>query len=361
MAHFEEYKKQNEPEKLEKAENWGVAIGLQQVDNLTPSKYLIQVAKDNIEGKISIDEASEQVTQYYKKNPAVTVKEQGEKEADEVSTRIAKLLSAHTFSFRPAELKSIHKFLFTGIFDNKIVGKFRTYDITKAEPILNGDTVIYGRSDSLLETLKYDFEQERNFKYVGLSKHQKVEQLAKFTSGIWQIHPFGEGNTRTTAVFIIQYLHTLGFDVNNDLFEKHAKYFRNALVRANYQNMEKDIPYTMEYLNKFFGNLLLGENNLLENREMQIKSKVESKEKSKEKTGEGKEKSREKIMRFISENPQITTNQLAELAGLSIAGVEKNLRQLKEQNLIRRIGPDKGGHWEVMNQHSRSEKGLGNG
>ena len=333
--HFEEYKKQTEPEKYKKAENWGIAIGLQQVDNLTPSKYLIEVAKDNIEGKISIDEAGEQVSRYYQKNPAKTVQEHNEKEADEVSARIAKLLSTHTFSFSPAELISIHKVLFTGILDKEIAGKIRTYDITKKEPILNGDTVVCGRADSILETLDYDFAQEKKFNYKGLSKREKVEQLAKFTSGIWQIHPFGESNTRTTAVFIIKYLYTLGFSTNNDMFEAYSKYFRNALVRANYQNLDKDIYYTYEYLNKFFGNLLLGENNLLDNREMQIKSNVESKE---------------KIMRFISENPQITTNQLAELANLSIAGVEKNLRQLKEQNLIRRVGPDKGGHWEVLDK-----------
>lgn len=344
MEDFEEYKKQGEPEQSKKAENWGIAIGLQKVDNLTPSKYLIKVAKENIEGRISVDEAEEQITSYYKQNPAKTLQEHNEKEADEVSARINRLLSTNTFSFSPAELISIHKALFTGILDRKIAGKIRDYDITKDEPILNGDTVVYGRADSIKETLDYDFAQEKNFNYKGLSKREKVEQLAKFTSGIWQIHPFGEGNTRATAVFIIKYLYTLGFKTTNDMFEKNAKYFRNALVRANYQNLAEDIPYTMEFLNKFFGNLLLGEKNLLDNREMQIKSRVESKEKIEK----SKEKSKEKIMRFISENPQITTNQLAEFANLSIAGVEKNLRQLKEQNLIRRVGPDKGGHWEVI-------------
>ncbi len=147
-------------------------------------------------------------------------------------------------------------------------------------------------------------------------------------------------------ISIIKYLYTLEFSTNNDMFKAYSKYFRNALVRANYQNLAEDIPYTMEFLNKFFGNLLLGENNLLDNREMKIKSNVESKEKIEK----SKEKSKEKIMRFISENPQITTNQLVELANLSIAGVEKNLRQLKEQNLIRRVGPDKGGHWEVLDK-----------
>lgn len=351
MEHFEEYKKQGEPEKSKKAENWGIAIGLQQVDNLTPSKYLIEVAKDNIEGKISIDEAGEQVSQYYKQNPAKTLKEHNEKEADEVSARIAKLLSTHTFSFSPAELISIHKVLFSGILDDGIAGKIRTYDITKKEPILNGDTVVYGRADSIMETLDYDFGQEKKFNYKGLSKREKVEQLAKFTSGIWQIHPFGEGNTRTTAVFIIKYLYTLGFATNNDLFEQNSKYFRNALVRANYQNLNQDVYYTFEYLNKFFENLLLGEKNLLDNREMQIKTisdtddTLKSKEKGKEKS---KEKSKEKILQIIANNPYVTTKELSEIIGLSIAGIEKNMRQMKEKGLIRRIGPDKGGYWEVL-------------
>ncbi len=346
MEHFEEYKKQGEPEKSQKAENWGVAIGLQQVDNLTPSKYLIEVAKDNIEGKISIDEAGEQVSQYYKKNPAKTLKEHNEKEADEVSARIAKLLSTHTFSFSPAELISIHNALFSGIFGDDIAGKIRTYDITKKEPILNGDTVIYGRADSIMETLDYDFEQEKKFNYKGLSKREKVERLAKFTSGIWQIHPFGEGNTRATAVFIIKYLYTLGFVTNNDLFEQNSKYFRNALVRANYQNLNQDIYYTMEYLNKFFGNLLLGEKNLLDNREMQIKDSMMS---GKESSQKSSQKSSHKILELMKQNPAITTTELAQLLNISRRAIAKQTALLKEKGLIRRIGPDKGGHWEVLN------------
>ena len=343
MEHFSEYKKQNEPEKYQKAENWGIAIGLQQVDNLTPSKYLINVAKDNIEGKISIDEANAQVSQYYKKNPAKTVKQQDEKEADEVSARIAKLLSTHTFSFNPAEYISIHKVLFTGIFDKETAGKIRTYDIVKKEPILNGDTVIYGRSDSIMETLDYDFNQEKKFQYKGLTKKEKVEHLAKFVSGIWQIHPFAEGNTRTTAVFIIKYLYTLGFETNNDLFEKYALYFRNALVRANYQNLEADIPYTMEYLNKFFGNLLLGEKNVLDNKQMQIK------EITTQKTTQKKDlTTTQKILHLLTENPKMTRTELAKEIGLSPDGIKWNLNKLKEEGKIRRIGSDKGGHWKVV-------------
>ena len=342
MEHFAEYKKQTEPEKYQKAENWGVAIGLQQVDGLTPSKYLISVAKDNIEGKISIGEVSKQISNYYKKNPAKTQKEIGEKEADEVSARIADLLSTHTFSFSPAEYISIHKFLFSGIFDSKIAGKIRTYDIVKDEPILNGDTVIYGRANSIKETLDYDFKQEKEFKYQGLSKKEKIEHIARFISGIWQIHPFAEGNTRATAVFAIKYLYTLGFETNNDLFEKYSQYFRNALVRANYQNLSEDIPYTMEYLNKFFGNLLLGQKNLLDNREMQIKA-VKTTQKTTQKTAQ-------KILQILKENPTVTRTELAKMLGLTPDGIKWNLDKLKKANQIRRIGGDKGGSWEVLSK-----------
>ena len=182
----------------------------------------------------------------------------------------------------------------------------------------------------------YGIKIEKEFDYKGLSKKEIVAHLVKFISGIWQIHPFAEGNTRTTAVFTIKYLYTLGFETNNDLFEQHSKYFRNALVRANYQNLDKGIPYTMTYLNKFFGNLLLDEENALDNREMQIWE------------GKSKEKSKEKILNLIHQNPSITTKELAEMIGLSIAGIEKNLRQMKENNQIRRVGPDKGGYWEVI-------------
>lgn len=345
MKYFEEYKKQSEPEKYRKAENWGIAVGLQKVDGLTASAYLIGVAKDHIEGKISIDEATEQVARYYRQNPARNQQERNEKEADEVSARIAKLLGTHTFSFRPAELLSLHKTLFSGILDDEIAGKIRTYDIVKKEPVLNGDTVVYGRADNIMEMLEYDFEQEKKFKYQGLSKQGKVNRLAQFVSGIWQIHPFGEGNTRTTAVFIIKYLYTLGFETNNDLFEQNAAYFRNALVRANYQNLEKDIPYTMEYLNKFFGNLLLGEKNVLDNREMQIKDK-----KTTLKTTLKTEKTTQKILKMLMQNPNATQKEIAEIVGLTLDGVKWNIAKLKKTGKIRRIGPDKGGKWEVTEQ-----------
>ena len=345
MSNFDEYKKQSEPNRYKKAQNWGIAIGLQQVDGLKPSKYLINIAKDNIEGKITIDEANEQVSTYYKQNPAKTEKERNEKEADEVSARITKLLSTHTFTFSPAELISIHKTLFSGILDDNISGKIRNYEITKKEPILNGDTVIYGRSDSIKETLDYDFDIEKNFKYKGLTNEEKVRRIEKFISGLWQIHPFGEGNTRTTAVFTIKYLYTLGFETNNDLFEENSKYFRNALVRANYQNLKNDIPYTMKYLDNFFDNLLLGGKHTLDSREMQLFENPKSSEKSSEKSSQ---KSSEKILELISQNPTISGKAISKELGISSRAVEKQIATLKVKGILRRIGADKGGHWEVI-------------
>ncbi len=349
-GYFTEYKQQGEPDKLIRAKNWGVAIGLQRVDDLTPSKYLIDIARENIEGKISVNDVECEIKRYYQKNVPTTPEKQNEQHADIVSTRIAKLLSQKTFSFNPAEYKSIHGFLFDGILDNGCVGKFRTYNITKQESILNGDTVIYGRADSIADTLDYDFDKERKFKYVNLTRRQQVEHIAQFMSGIWQIHPFAEGNTRTTVVFIIKYMESLGFYTNNDMFEQHAKYFRNALVRANYHNLDKNIPYTMEYLNKFFGNLLLGEKNRLDNREMQIREiGQKTTQKTTQKTAQKHaEKNRQKILEFLAKNPTATRNDLADITGLGPDGVKWNLNKMKKNGQIYRVGPVRGGYWVVV-------------
>ena len=265
---FEEYKKAGEPDKVEKAKNWGIAIGLQQVDGLTPSKYLIETAKENIEGKISIKEVKERIDTYYKTREGVSLGPD-KKEADKVSVHISELLADPSFTFAPTMLCAIHDKLFYDVFPD-IAGKIRNYNITKKESVLNGDTVRYGMAEIIMRTLEYDFDREKTFDYQGLSKRDKVEHIAKFISNIWQTHPFCEGNTRTIAVFAIKYLRTVGFDANNELFEQNSKYFRNALVRANYQNLDKDIPHTMEYLNRFFGNLLLGQNNRLDNADLQL-------------------------------------------------------------------------------------------
>lgn len=269
---FKEYIKQTEPNKRDKGYAWHTAIGLQAVDGLKPSQYLIDTAIKNIEGDISIDEAQELLNTYYEENPRAD-KEDRTEEADKVAVKIAKILSEKAFSFTPNEYISIHKKLFTGIYGH--AGKLRDYNITKKEWVLNGATVLYGSASELRATLDYDFSEEKKFSYKNLSMDEIIHHLAIFVSRLWQIHVFGEGNTRTTAVFFIKYLRTLGFDATNDIFAENAWYFRNALVRANYNDLKNGVHETTEYLEMFLRNLLLDEKNELHNRSMHISGTFE--------------------------------------------------------------------------------------
>lgn len=270
---FDEYIRQGEPQKKERAEAWRVAIGLQAVDGLKTSEYLQDTARRNIEGEITIDEARELVKEYYIKKTTHDNDDADKEEADRVSSNISKLLQTDAFTYSVAGLAAIHRAIFEGVF--KHAGRFRDYDISKKEWVLRGDSVLYGRWQDLRMAIEYDLSQEHQFDYTGLNKDQMVEHLAKFVSGLWQIHPFGEGNTRTTAIFTIKYLRSQGFSVNNDMFERHSWYFRNALVRANYRNLEKGIGYEPIFLVRFFRNLLLGENHTLKNRYMMINAPEE--------------------------------------------------------------------------------------
>ncbi|WP_127058633.1 Fic family protein [Veillonella ratti] len=264
---FKEYIRESEPAKREKGYVWQTAIGLQAVDGLQPSKYLLDTAIRNIEGEISFEEAQQLLQNYYEEKPNTDASNRTE-EADKVSARIAALLSERAFSFTPNEYMVIHKELFTGIYPH--AGTYRDYNITKKEWVLNGATVLYASASELRATLEYDFSQEKKFSYKNLSMDEIIRHLAAFVAGLWQIHVFGEGNTRTTAVFFIKYLRTLGFDVTNDIFAKNAWYFRNALVRANYNDLKNGVFETTEFLELFLRNLLLDEENLLQNRAMHI-------------------------------------------------------------------------------------------
>ena len=261
---FKEYMKESEPDKAGKSYVWSTAIGLQAVDGLKTSEYLLHTAIQNIEGNVTLEEAQHLIESYYEERPD----SQRTEEADKVSARIAAILSEQAFSFSPNEYISIHRRLFQGLYSH--AGKIRDYNITKKEWVLNGATVLYGSATELRATLEYDFSQERNFSYKGLSMDEIIHHLAVFISRLWQIHTFGEGNTRTTAVFFIKYLRSLGFLATNDIFADHAWYFRNALVRANYTNLQKGVHETTEYLELFLRNLLLGEKNELHNRDMHI-------------------------------------------------------------------------------------------
>lgn len=264
---FKEYMKESEPDKAGKGYVWSTAIGLQAVDGLKTSEYLLHTAIQNIEGNVTLEEAQHLIDSYYEERPD-SQDSQRTGEADKVSARIAAILSEQAFSFSPNEYISIHRRLFQGLYSH--AGKIRDYNITKKEWVLNGATVLYGSATELRATLEYDFSQERNFSYKGLSMNEIIHHLAVFISRLWQIHIFGEGNTRTTAVFFIKYLRRLGFSATNDIFADHAWYFRNALVRANYTNLQKGVHETTEYLELFLRNLLLGEKNELHNRDMHI-------------------------------------------------------------------------------------------
>lgn len=265
---FDEYIRQGEPEKKERAEAWRVAIGLQAVDGLKTSEYLQETARRNIEGEITIDEARQLVKEYYIKKTAHDNDDADKEEADRVSSNISKLLQTDAFTYSVAGLAAIHRAIFEGVF--KHAGSFRNYDISKKEWVLRNDSVLYGRWQDLQMTIEYDLEQERQFDYTALNNDQLIEHLTKFVADLWQIHPFCEGNTRTTAIFTIKYLRSLGFSVNNNMFEYYSWYFRNALVRANYRNVQKGINAEPLFLVRFFRNLLLGETNDLKNRYMII-------------------------------------------------------------------------------------------
>ena len=266
---FDEYIRQGEPDQKEKASIWQTAIGLQAVDGLKTSDYLKETARKHIEGDIDIDQARELIKTYYQSKSVREPDDDEKQEADKVSANITKILSSKTFDFSTNGLVSLHRRIFEGVF--KHAGKVRDYNITKKEWVLEGDTVNYLNFEDLRRAIDYDLEQERKFSYKGISHDAMVAHIASFVSGLWQIHAFGEGNTRTTAVFTILYLRHIGFQVSNDMFAQHSWYFRNALVRANYKNAIKGIDYSPVYLERFFRNLLLGEKWDLRNRYLHIK------------------------------------------------------------------------------------------
>lgn len=362
---FDSYILQSEPEQQENGKLWQTAIGLQQVDGLTPSKYLFETAKRNIDGEITIEEAKQLIDSYYETRQGRTEDEDDFEEADKVSVRIREILAEKTFSFTPDLLLSIHKRLFTGVFYRVKAGHFRDYNISKHEWVLDGESVFYANADMIRQTLEYDFGQEKVFDYSKLSKEEAIKHLTRFIANIWQIHPFGDalvpqgtnvnnfhsckrrgaayGNTRTTAVFTIKYLNSLGFEVNNEPFEKNSWYFRNALVRANYTNMNIGIYMNTEYLEKFFRNLLLGESNELRNRYCHIKynEKVAIKsQKSSDKTAI-KEKSSDIIFNYLKENDSINNSTAREITGLTAPAVRKIFKKLEAEGLIAGTGENK--------------------
>ena len=268
MNEFDQYIRQGEPSQQERAAYWRTAIGLQAVDGLQTSDYLKATALKHIEGEIDIEQARQLIRNYYQSKATRETIDDDQQEADKASANITKILSSVSLDFSANGFVSLHRRIFEGVL--KHAGEIRRYDITKKEWVLDADTVNYLNWEDLYRALEFDIEQERQFSYKNLSLEQQVLHIAQFVSGLWQIHPFGEGNTRTTAVFTILYLRHIGFSVNNDLFATNSWYFRNALVRANYTNVLQGVSSNLLFLERFFRNMLLGENHSMHNRELHL-------------------------------------------------------------------------------------------
>ena len=375
------YFKAEEPGRRERADAWATAIGLQKVDGLTPSQFLFDTARDHIEGRITQNQARRRIRDYYAQERRVedaapyqdvkkeiTRLDRGKEEADKVSERIVAVLNDGGFAFTPEYFISIHAKLFKGVLPS--AGKIRSVNIRKREWVLKDESVTYGDAASIRQSLVRDFIDEREFDYGGKTPRKIIPHFARFIAQIWQVHPFGEGNTRTTAVFTIKYLNSLGFRVTNNMFRDNSWYFRNALVRANYADYAHDVKRDWSYLEAFFRNLLLGEKNEMKSRYLLIGLSEEDKQKIRELTEGGQNKAVRKrlpekgcqkkvvrkgcqktavrIVELLRDNPRLTQNGLALAIGISRQAIQKHLGNLKAAGRLRRVGPDKGGHWEVI-------------
>ena len=338
-----EYIKQGEPEKQEKAKTWETAIGLQDVDGLKPSEYLLDTAKEHIEGNINIDEVKKRINSYYEQSNERN-NEDNTEEADKVSVRIAEILSEKAFNFSPTEMLNIHKRLFTGIY--KEAGKYREYNFTKKEWILNDDTVTYSSYETIKETIEYDFNQEKNFSYKDLNLEDSINHLSRFISNIWQVHPFCEGNTRTTAVFLIKYLRTFGFNVNDEIFADNSWYFRNALVRANYKNYKKNVFEDITFLEKFLYNLLTNTKYELKNRYMHIDYKENIEEINSNVSSLSLEE--QAILNIIKNNPTIKQEDIALQINKSIRTIKNYMSEMQKKGIIERKNGKRDGEWIVL-------------
>ena len=254
------------PNNYVKQQEWDMAIGLQEVDNLKPSKYLEKLLQENVTGKKTIYEVEKELKEYYVEKEKNNEVNHNELECDLVSTRIVELLQENNFELSIDYLKYVHKYLFQDIYE--FAGEFRKVDFSKHERILNNDSVAYGDHKLLEQSLDYDITLEKNKNYNEMNIVDVINNITDFSSRIWQIHPFREGNTRTTAIFIEKYLVSLGYNVDNTLFKDKSVYFRNALVRSNYLNNYLNIKEDNSFLIKFYENLLLGKNNNLHSRDL---------------------------------------------------------------------------------------------
>ncbi len=264
-----EYTEQVKSNGYVKQLQWDMAIGLQEVDNLKPSKYFERLVSDNVEGNLTIEQVEKDLKEYYIEKEKQNDINHNEMECDLVSTRIVELLQIDNFELSVDYLKYVHKYLFQDVYE--FAGEFRKIDFSKHEKILNNDSVAYGDCKTLNESLEYDISLEKEKNYKEMSIVEVINNITNFSSNIWQVHPFREGNTRTAALFIEKYLISLGYEVDNTLFKEKSVYFRNALVRSNYFNNYLNIKEEKNYLIKFYENLLLGKNNNLHSQDLIVK------------------------------------------------------------------------------------------
>ena len=374
------YFKAEEPGRRERADAWATAIGLQKVDGLTPSQFLFDTAKDHIEGRITQNQARRRIHDYYVAQNEAMRPDPAKEEADKVSERIVAVINDGGFAFTPEYFISIHGKLFKGVLPS--AGKLRTVNIRKREWVLKDDSVTYGDASTLKQSLVRDFIDEREFDYGGKTSRKIIPHFARFIAQIWQVHPFGEGNTRTTAVFTIKYLNSLGYRVTNNMFRDNSWFFRNALVRANYADYARDVKRDWSYLEAFFRNLLLGEKNEMKSRYLLIGLSDEDKQKIHELTEadqkkvadkrlsekgcqkkavrkSGKKSGKKKVVGksgkktvdvlwgILKDNPRFTLADMVEVLGITRSTIQKHIVNLKAAGRLRRVGPDKGGHWEV--------------
>lgn len=345
---LDQYLRQGNMGIRENAEAWKTAIGLQAVDGLKPSQYLVDTAIRNIEGDITIDEVQQLLHEYYENKTSRTPEDDEQEECDKASANIKKILSSQTLAFNSEGYISIHRHIFKGVF--KHAGKLRTYDFTKREFVLGGDTVNYLNWEDLRRAIDYDIQQEKDFSYRDLSDEERVRHLCRFTAGLWQIHPFCEGNTRTTAVFLIQYLRSIGYkNINNDMFADHSWYFRNALVRANYRNPSLGVDYDISFLEKFFRNLLLGEKHELRNRQMIVGLNSQNVAVNvAEELTERQQTIIQIVRQNVAQNVRVNTQFLADELRVNRKTIQRDMQVLKGKRIIEWQGSSKSGCWRLF-------------
>ncbi len=350
MSEFDEYVVHGEPGQREKADAWQTAIGLQDVDGLKVSAYLLDTARQHIEGNISIDEARERIKTYYEtKSGHDAVDEEG----DKVSANIAKIIMEPSFAFSLIGLTSIHRRIFEDCFN--FAGQLRTVELSKKEWVLGGETsVSYQPSFDIRNAIEYDLAKEKEYDYSDKPISEVIQHLARFTADLWQIHPFREGNTRTTAVFLIKYLRSMGIPATNDMFKEHSWYFRNSLVRASYKGL--NISPTTEFIERFLRNMIIGEKNELHNRDMLVGASLPSTTTQRAIVDTPKSKictlnctlEEAAVLRCIESSPKMTQKELASIIRKSERTVKTITSNLVENGIIIRRNGRRNGWWEIL-------------